>query len=132
LSFKNRMSTAGTDQKNRAAMTAEIAAIPPTTPPAMAPVFKLCLPFAFELVGDGEEVEVGPVEKELGVPDGPMSVPGAISGLSKEVVCETVTRGERQWRGSLPRSSLLDAGPMAKEVESRRESLNRKADSNAV
>jgi len=76
-------------------MAAEIAAIPATTPPAMAPVFELCLPLAFELVGDGEGLEVGPVEEELGVPDGPMSVPGAISGLSKEVICETVTRGER-------------------------------------
>ena len=87
-------------------MAAGIAAIPPTTPPttppAMTPVFKLCLPLAFELVGDGEEVEVGPVEEELRVPDGPMSVPGAISGLSKEVICETVTRGERQWKGFPP------------------------------
>jgi hypothetical protein len=65
-------------------MAAEIATIPPTTPPAMAPVFELCLPLAVAaLVEDGEEVEVGPVEEELGVPDGPRSVPGAISGLSK-------------------------------------------------
>jgi hypothetical protein len=72
-------------------MTAEMAPIPPTTPPAMAPVFELCLPTGvaeFELVEDDEEVEVGPVEEELTVPDGPRSAPGPISGLSKEVRCK--------------------------------------------
>jgi hypothetical protein len=88
-------------------MATIIAAKPPTTPPAMAPVFELC-PLAGtgveELLVDEVEVPVGPVEEEMGVPPGPRSVPGPISVPSKEVryKCETATRGGRQGRGFPP------------------------------
>ena len=105
-------------------MTIEIAAIPPATPPAMAPVLELCPPIGigvagFEeepreslLVGYGEELEagvdgqtlVGPVEADTEEPDGPTIVPGPSSGVCKVVRCKcvTVTRGGRQGRRFAP------------------------------
>jgi len=63
-------------------MVTIIATIPPTTPPAMAPVFELCPLIGTgveELLVDEVEVPVGPVGEEMKVPPGPRSVPGPIS-----------------------------------------------------
>jgi hypothetical protein len=57
----------------------ETTAIPPTTPPAMAPTFEL-LPFEGG-VGDGEPVEDAPVE-DVYTPDAPRIAPGPYSGVS--------------------------------------------------
>jgi hypothetical protein len=68
----------------------EMAAIPPTTPPAMAPAFGLLPPESDEgPVKDG-------VEEVVGAPEGPKNVPGPYSGLSMSNVGEIVTEGERK------------------------------------
>jgi hypothetical protein len=67
----------------------EIAAIPPTTPPAIAPVFELLptMEVVDEVVEDVLEVveEKLAVEEDVGATDtldGPRIAPGASSGLS--------------------------------------------------
>jgi hypothetical protein len=68
----------------------EIAAIPPTTPPAIAPVFELW-PTRMGVVGDVVEDVLEVVEEKLAVEEdvgatdaleGPRIAPGASSGLS--------------------------------------------------
>ncbi len=74
----------------------EMAAIPPTTPPAMAPGFELLPP----------EPDEDPVKDGVGVvmvvdtvtPLGPKKVPGPYSGLSMSNIGEFVTEGERKDR----------------------------------
>ena len=60
----------------------ETIAIPPTTPPAIAPTFEL-LPFG-AAVRDGDPVEDARAEEMADVytPDGPKIAPGPYSGLS--------------------------------------------------
>jgi hypothetical protein len=66
-----------------------IAAIPPMTPPMMAPLFELCLPIntgvgAFEKVPS--KALVGPLAETEGAgpegPEGPSIIPGPTSGES--------------------------------------------------
>jgi hypothetical protein len=72
----------------------EMAAIPPTTPPAMAPAFELLPP----------EPDEDPVRDGVGVvvvvnsvmPSGPKIVPGPYSGLSMSNVGEFVTEGRKK------------------------------------
>jgi hypothetical protein len=63
-------------------MTMEIVAIPPTTPPAIAPAFEL-LPFGGVGAMDGVPVEVeDALAEDVDTPDGPKIAPGPYSGLS--------------------------------------------------
>jgi hypothetical protein len=55
----------------------ETTAIPPTTPPAIAPVFEL-LPFR-AVVGDAVEDALA---EDVYTPDAPKNAPGPYSGLS--------------------------------------------------
>jgi hypothetical protein len=75
----------------------EIAAIPPMTPPAMAPAFELCPTtgidvLVFEDLAAAAETEMDELELEL---DAPSTVPGPSSGESLKVRRgrETVTEG---------------------------------------
>jgi hypothetical protein len=72
-----------------------IAAIPPTTPPTMAPTFELP-PDEDE---DEELVLVGPTEE---TPEGPSTVPGPISDASRGIGVRP-PRKDRKEDESLPR-----------------------------
>src|SRR5229473_2316948 len=83
-------------------MAMETATIPPTTPPAMAPMFELLPPEPDEdPVKDGVRVEVGvrEVVEVVDTPLGPKNAPGPYSGLSMSNVGETIAEGERKDRG---------------------------------
>ena len=71
----------------------EMAVIPPTTPPAMAPAFELLPP---EPDGNTEKDGLG---KVVDTPLGPNNVPGPYSGLSMSNVGKIVTEGERNDSG---------------------------------
>ena len=75
-------------QKNNPATTREITAIPPTTPPAMAPAFELCPPVVKGVFVAVLEVELPRTEleelEELGKPG---TWPGSTSGLSIKARC---------------------------------------------
>jgi hypothetical protein len=63
-------------------MTMEIAAIPPTTPPAIAPPCEV-LPFEGPGVGDGVTVELeDALAEDVDTPAAPKIAPGPYSGLS--------------------------------------------------
>lgn len=71
----------------------EIAAIPPMTPPAMAPAFELCPPSGID-VPVFEDLAAA-AETETDELDAPSTVPGPSSGESLKVRrgCEIVTEG---------------------------------------
>jgi hypothetical protein len=70
-------------------MIMEIAAIPPTMPPAMAPAFEVCPPTGVDVaVFEDPTVEAETGTEEL---EGPSTVPGPSSGESMKV-----SRGVRQ------------------------------------
>jgi hypothetical protein len=75
-------------------MAAAITATPPTTPPAMAPVFELPPPGSGvgDPVEDGLREYVGVVDTPEGTLEGLMSEPGPASGVSIKTWSETVTR----------------------------------------
>jgi len=61
-------------------MVMEIAAIPPTTPPAMAPAFELCPPAGIDVaVFEDPAVDAETRTEEL---EAPSTVPGPSSGES--------------------------------------------------
>jgi len=99
-------------------MTIEIAAILPTTPPAMAPECELGVAEfgkefpetllvqegagVLEIVGIGEFPLVGPVEGETEGPDGPSIVPGPNSDSPDEDVGVRLCGGRRQGKECAP------------------------------